>query len=84
MTLSHQSQRCYTKQDTVDIYCQARCSPDETATLFVVAKAQAMAPRCPEQSSFADGEMPPYYYVYPCTHAHGRAAVAGDQQAFKE
>jgi len=58
------------------------CSPDETATLLVVAEAQVMVPRCPEHPSFADGEMPPFYYVYPM-HMDARLWAA-DQQAFKE
>jgi hypothetical protein len=56
--------------------------PDETATLLVVAEAQVMVPRCPEQPSFADGEMPPFYDVYPM-HMGARLSAA-DQQAFKE
>src|SRR4029450_1569142 len=52
MGIPHQSQRRYTKQYIVDRgLSSGSCSPDETATLLVVADTPVLVPSCPAHPS---------------------------------
>src|SRR5215475_1798461 len=52
MGIPHQSQHRYTKQYAVDRgLSSGSCSPDETATLLVVADTPVLVPSCPAHPS---------------------------------